>query len=100
MAGVGRAVERWGWMAGQEVGLGDPGGGTMQRGWLCSGEPRGILSREETYPGYYYYYYFSILFFYLAAPCLIMARGILSCGMQTLSCVMRAVSCSMWGLVP
>lgn len=62
VAGVGRAVGRWGWMAGRGVGLGDPGGGTMQRSWLCSGEPRGIWSREETYPGYYYYY-FSIYFF-------------------------------------
>ena len=43
---------------------------------------------------------FQYFILYLAAPCLIMARGILSCGMHTLSCVMRAVSCSMWGLVP
>lgn len=92
VAGVRRAMGRWGWMAGGGMGLGDPGGGTMRKSWLCSGEPRGILSREETYPGDSSFFFFWYLFFYLAAPCLIVAHGILSRGMQTLSCTMRAVS--------
>lgn len=58
VAGVGRAMGRWGWMASRRMGLGDPGGGTTRRNWLCSEEPRGILSREETYPGYSFFFFF------------------------------------------
>ena len=96
----------WGGESSGEVGMdGRPGGGAGRpRRWDHAKElalqwgAQGHFEQGRDLPRLLLLFQYFI--FYLAAPCLIMARGILSCGMHTLSCVMRAVSCSMWGLVP